>query len=40
MTGDYAEMYKNDIGIVWGSSNWNSETYFFKIFPENVFSRS
>jgi hypothetical protein len=38
MTGDYTEMDKNDIGVVWRSSNLNSEAYFFKSFPENIFS--
>lgn len=29
-TGDSAEMDKNDVGIVRGSSDWSSETYFIK----------
>jgi hypothetical protein len=28
---------KNDTGVVWASSTWNSETYFIKIFPEKYF---
>jgi hypothetical protein len=38
MTGDYTEMDKNDIGVVWRSSNLNSKTHVFKILAENIVS--
>jgi hypothetical protein len=40
-TDDSAEFDKNDVGIVLGSSAWNSETYCIKTFSvESILPRS